>query len=1021
MRNLVLNTVSPLLLLLAPGRGAAMDGVLVPRTHGPGRGYHGCVAAGKTFDDFILGARLRRASAVTHYGLLFRYVDEGNLYRLVLRTGQRDFRVEKLVEGVSDYRTTPYIRFPSQANRWYDVRLSVVGSTVRVWVDGALLYESDGFAERLKGLVGVTVFDPARAELDDVVVRSADGEDVLFRDDFDDGDCVGWHAVGAPEARGDWVVQEKIARQPPAQEFEMTSSFRAAPSTGRNQSLFEFPSLLRLRDGRLFTVFIEENQHGTPPWAAMPSSGKLWCAWSDDLGKTWTERTPFVDTPVDDRHCYVTELADGSLLASFWVQLVAFGVRGLLNYMTVSKDGGMTWSDPWRFVSPNQRTDKPGEPQVRGGCSVTVPASRHADGRLFLPVATCGHDGRPPSEAGLLWSEDSGRTWGDYVTVAFDAERRVSFCEPAVVCSQSGRWIAVMRTEVPINPGTTHPYTLGPTMWCTSPDGRTWSEPEELPLEHTRQGSTAPFLLQTATGVVVFAVNTGLAFSYDEGGTWVPQELQCGYYPVLAELASGTLASLACGMQGKVFGLTKPVAASEPAAAATPVPRIPPPSALPDHRLTPVQVDSVRGTPRAVRLRGALSPGRSALVRPDAWPLLCVFAADTPEGHAVACVFGNGDRSRWTEPLLIGRAQGDVETVWLGAGRDGHLVLACAVRRPDGHSTSYVADSREGGASWSSARELRPPEPGTTWAASADPIRTKDGEWLLPCDARTDDGREHGILLASQDDGETWQVQAATVAGLRHPSLAATRDGRWLALGKTDGPDELAWSTSADRGATWSDAKPTGLRGGLAAVTELLESFVVAGFEGQDRQLAGGISWGDMQHWQGRRIACGHLVRIAGRKHVALGSGTDLAGEYNRMAQVPLDPDEVEGARRLADRRVPVTDSAFRLDGEWGRVEEEDGVRLETNGHHRVHVRFSGSVVFLVHAQLHDGHLLRVAVDGEEYPPVDTRGPEAYPVSTCLAAGLPPGEHELELSPLLHWQKGSWCIGGIAVESGEEQ
>lgn len=1023
MLSLAANTALAFLsvVVLAAARASAADGVLVPRAHGPGRGYHGCVIDETTFGDFVLDAQLRRSSAVTHYGLLFRYIDEQNLYRLVLRTGQRDFRIEKVVDGASDYRTARYVHFPSQANRWYSVRLSAVGSKVRVWIDGALLYENDGFTERAEGLVGVTVFDPAQAEYDDVVVRAADGDLVLFRDDFDDGDCVGWHAVGTREARGVWDVQEKADRQPPARDFEVTASFQAAPASGPNRTMFEFPSLLCLRDGRLFTVFVEENQHGTPPWAAMPSSGKLWCAWSDDLGGTWTKKTLFVDTPVDDRHGYVTELPDGDLLASFWVQLVAFGVRGLLNYMTLSEDGGVTWSDPWCFRSPNQRPNKPGVPQTPGSCSVTVPARLHTDGRLYLPVATCGHDGSPPSEAGLLWSADGGRTWGEYVTIAFDAERRTSFCEPAVVCTPSGKWIAVMRTEMPINPGTTHPYKLGPTMWSTSPDGRTWSPARTMPLAYTHQGSTAPFLLQTATGVVVFAVNTGLAFSYDDGRTWVPQELQCGYYPVLTEVAPGTLTSLACGMGGKVIRLTKPVPGDGAEASATPVPQVPPPVTLPDHRLTPVHVDSVLGTPRAVRLRGPLPRRRSALVRPDAWPLLCVFAAETPRGHAVACVFGDGERTEWSKPLLLERTSGEAQAVWIGAARNGDLLLVYSVRTPEGSGTSYVASSRDGASSWTPARELRSPVPATGWMASGDPISMGDGGWLLPCTAWMEDGTEHGVLLSSRDNGDTWHRQADAPAGLLAPSLAVTRDGRWLVLGSTGRSGELAWSASADRGATWSETRATGLRGGNVAVVELLESFVVAGFVGQDGQLAGAITWGELDCWLARPIACGHLVRIAGRKLIALGSGTDLAGEVGRQAQVPLDLSEKKEARRLAGKLVPVTDAAFRLEGEWAPVEDATGVRLRTEGHHRAHVRFAGSVLFLVHAQAPDGHILRVTVDGEEYPPVDTRGSEAYPVSTCLAADLPPGEHELELRPLMPWQNGNWAIGGIEIESGEQR
>ena len=52
-------------------------------------------------------------------------------------------------------------------------------------------------------------------------------------------------------------------------------------------------------------------------------------------------------------------------------------------------------------------------------------------------------------------------------------------------------------------------------------------------------------MLQTDSGVVVFAVNTGVAFSYDDGKTWEAQAINCGYYPNLLEIAPDTIATLA--------------------------------------------------------------------------------------------------------------------------------------------------------------------------------------------------------------------------------------------------------------------------------------------------------------------------------------------------------------------------------------------------------------------------------------------------------------------------------------------
>ena len=814
--------------------------------------------------------------------------------------------------------------------------------------------------------------------------------------------------------------QEQRQRTPPTMDFELLSEFRAAPASGANRTMFEFPSLVPLSDGRLFTVFIEENQHGTPPWAAMPGSGRLWCAWSADAGKTWTERQPFVDTPVDDRHSYVTQLPDGTLLATFWVQLVAFGARGVLNFVTFSGDNGLTWSDPRRFRGGNRCTSARDQPLVQGSCSVTVPARLHADGRLYLPVATVGHDGRPPSEAGLMWSGDGGRTWGDYVTAAFDPERRISFCEPAIICTQAGRWIAVMRTERPINPGTTHPYELGPTMWCTSDDAKTWSEPREMPLDFTTNGSTAPFLVETGKGVVVFAVNTGLAFSYDAGLTWTPQDLRCGYYPVLAELAPNTLASLACGMQGSIVRLTKPEPGKAAQSSAVPVPvvdAVP----LPAPVQPEVKVLTVTSVPRVLRLRGALAADRSPLVRPDPWPVLAVFAAKTERGRCVAGVFGSHDEAEWTDPFLIAPTQGTASAVSIGSSADGVLLAVCNWRSGSSVDRPLVVRSRAGGRTWESVArlDLQPPpsrqgEPGI-WEPGGDPVGISGRRWLLPCTFRPLHGLPVAAILASDDDGVTWRFAAAMAEALHEPALAVARDGRWLVLARQTASPDIVQCVSSDRGATWSEPVSTGMRGVRPAVVELLESFFVAGFESGDGPLSGGVSWDGLDHWLSRHIACGHLVRVHGRKYIGLGSGVDLAGEFGRSAQVPLDPGEIAAAEDQQAKSIPCTSGAFAFDGDWEKGQDGGQTRFVCRETGTVKVNFTGHTLFLVHGTCPDGHILKITIDGEEYPPVETQGDDAFPVRTCLAVGLSPGLHTLGISPMLPWRTGRTVIGGIEI------
>lgn len=992
------------IIILASSAVIAADQVLFLKDHPPGPGYCALLIEDRIFDDFVIEADLRRPSSVTHYGIVFRYRDDENLYRLVLRTTQRDFRVEKVIEGQSDYATTRYARFPSCANRWYHVRLVARGRHVEVWIDGERHYVSDAFTELASGRAGVTVYDPAPGEFDSPRITSVDGRQVLFTDDFDGGRLEGWAAACT---KAEWAVQPKVEKMESREDFVERYTFRVCEGTGRNQSMFEFPGITKLHHGELLTLFVEENQHGTPPWAAMPSSGKLWMARSADLGRTWAERTLFLDTPLDDRHAYTLQLSNGDVLAFFWVQTVAFGVRGILNYCARSTDGGATWEDPVRFRSGRPVWPQPPAPGIRGSSSLTVPPIELSDGTLAMPIHCVGSDGRPPADTGLLRSTDHGRTWGDYSTVAFDKERRISFVEPAVVRLRSGKWIAVMRTEVPINPGTTHPYKLGPTMTCTSTDeGRTWGEPALMPLDFTRTGSTAPFILQTQTGVVVFAVNTGTAFSYDDGETWVPQNLRCGYYPNLVEIAPGTLATLACGMTGRVLSLSKPTVGTWPVSAVETrhVEQREPRAVLPREALSSV---TITGTPRAIRVRPPWGRKESALLAHDKLPMLAVARVESNGEPIVAGFFRSPDGS-WLAPFTVAKAQAMNDPV-LVQRRDGDLLCAfnCADR-------AMLSTSDDRGGSWTNPAPLTIDGRRDGARITAPPVQDRGGSWLAAVELR---GQAKSVVLRAAEASSTWRTATELPAGGEEPSLAVARDGRWVVVAKKRGADDLLVTVSQDRGATWSEWRTTGLKGRRPEVVELLDTLFVVTAEGKDGGLRAAFAWDELGHFIKRGLACGYCLRARGHKVLARGSGPDVAGELNDVAQGPLTDAEISAARQAVPERVVATDNAFVFGGDWKRLgEATDQPGFESSDTKaRVEVKFSGRAVFLVHDVSRDGRLVEVKIDGREYPPVDMKGKARRDVSTCLACDLPPGRHQLVLRPLLPWRAAKMVIRGVEV------
>jgi hypothetical protein len=356
-----------------------------------------------------------------------------------------------------------------------------------------------------------------------------------------------------------------------------------------------------------------------------------------------------------------------------------------------------------------------------------------------------------------------------------------------------------------------------------------------------------------------------------------------------------------------------------------------------------------------------------------------------------------------------------VSAVGLAAGPDGLLMVTFSAPGSAGASALHTATSADGGLSWSPAREASVSGPAGAWTTTAPAVSLGPQRWAVPATRESPGEPPQVVILRTEDGGATFAPTAPVAAGCVEPALAVARDGRWLVLARRQQNDEIVQCLSTDAGATWTAPTDTGLRGHCPAAVELLQTFFVAAALGDDGNLTGGLAWDEAKHWLPSRIACGHLVRINGRKLVAMGCGVDLAGEFNRLAQVPLDAPEIAAAEAQPHRTLAATDQASRFEGKWERVQDGQGVRFVSKGLDTVRVRFRGTAVFLVHGRQPDGRILQVTIDGEEHPPAETQGADDYPVRTCLAAGLPPGEHELVLRPLLSWQTGSMVIGGVEV------
>jgi hypothetical protein len=72
-----------------------------------------------------------------------------------------------------------------------------------------------------------------------------------------------------------------------------------------------WPSIVRTANGDLIVLFCRSEEHLGPDGAILLSR-------STDNGNTWLPPVVIADTPLDDRECGATLLADGPLLGHFW-------------------------------------------------------------------------------------------------------------------------------------------------------------------------------------------------------------------------------------------------------------------------------------------------------------------------------------------------------------------------------------------------------------------------------------------------------------------------------------------------------------------------------------------------------------------------------------------------------------------------------------------------------------------------------------------------------------------------------
>ena len=119
-----------------------------------------------------------------------------------------------------------------------------------------------------------------------------------------------------------------------------------------------FPDVCRLADGRLLAVFYAGYGHVSLPNDRWLSGGRVSGCYSGDGGRTWSAPFLVLDGPDDDRDPSVVQLRSGRLLCTFFSlrQEPAAGGearpwRGLGCWLVASDDLGKTWSAPRQIAA----------------------------------------------------------------------------------------------------------------------------------------------------------------------------------------------------------------------------------------------------------------------------------------------------------------------------------------------------------------------------------------------------------------------------------------------------------------------------------------------------------------------------------------------------------------------------------------------------------------------------------------------------------------------------------------------
>lgn len=319
----------------------------------------------RAWGDVALEAKFRvepQAQGVLACGFVVRAQDASTFYYVHFDKGQAILCRSDKNKSWNELKRVGSLDKP--AGTWHTGRLECAGDTIRVSLNGALLYEVKD-AALSKGRIGFYA-GQGLATIKDIVVS------------------------GAGEAT--------------TAKFNVPAPMYTHVCTDAGAGAYEaFPDVCRLSNGQLMCVFYAGYGHVALPNEKLPRGGRIAYCLSSDEGRTWSEAKTLYDGPDDDRDPSILQTKSGRLICNYFSLRRADGDtppwRGLGTWIVYSDDMGGSWSEPIRVAETYY-------------CS--SPVRQLSDGRLILGLYA-EEDGKGWGAVSI--STDDGLSWSPVIDI----------------------------------------------------------------------------------------------------------------------------------------------------------------------------------------------------------------------------------------------------------------------------------------------------------------------------------------------------------------------------------------------------------------------------------------------------------------------------------------------------------------------------------------------------------------------------------------------------------------------------